>query len=221
MSVLLNENVTVDGTKPLIFLDFDGVINPLNRFPKWVGEGEPTELDHIFIDPKKWVPDEIPVPETEFYAPNRAEVVEFHGREYHIQWSDELVAELNDIITDGNVQIIWLTTWREYTDALLNELLGLHVPQGSWMDFPRRGGGFSGKVESIGDLYQRLDPKPPFVWLDDQETHAFANYWEGEISEANAYLSNQLATTGLVIEVQGTYGISRDEIAAVRKFLNK
>lgn len=221
MTVLLNEKVAVDGTKPLIFLDFDGVVNALNRFPEWVGEGKPTELDYIFKDPKKWVPGEVPVPETEFYAPTNSKVVEFHGREYHIQWSDELVAEFNDIIEDGSVQLLWLTTWREYTDALLNDLLGLKVPEGSWMDFPQRGGGFSGKAEAIGELYQILNPKPPFVWLDDVETHAFSNYWEGEISEANAYLTDKLGAEALVIETLGTYGISREEVAAVRKFLNK
>ena len=216
MILSLNDLTPLKGDTPIMYCDFDGVINALNRFPEWNDpNSKPTELDYIFQDPTKWHVETYPVPNDTHYAPDNEQEVEFRGRQYIIQWSSELIEELNSIINSQKINFVWLTTWKEYTDSLLNDLLGLNVLTGSWLNFPQRGGGFSGKLEALIDLTSTVPNSPPFVWVDDEDTRGLENHDNPE----NTRLADMTGTKTLVIQPNPDYGISRKEIESIKKFI--
>lgn len=171
--------------KPVILYDFDGVINPLNFIREWIGEGEPSQLDYILRDPSSWRMRREPVDSIDYFGNDReATVMETaSGKDFHIQWSSELVGAINSLISEDTARHVMLTTWEEDSVSKLNPLMGLNISE------------YISSTSSTGhrfylnsyDHYQagkRIalqgwledeygQNKPPIIWFDDVATY----YW--------------------------------------------
>lgn len=143
--------------RPLLFIDFDGVIN---QFPDpkvmrrqgttdWMRPDDPRRAAYA---PDNW------------FRPDRRERLLVHdlGRRFTIRWNAELVARLDALDADK----WWLSTWQPET-AQLNRALGVDWPTVQWYDPTTREGIWTGKRRTILDA---LAQNRPIVWLDDEET---------------------------------------------------
>lgn len=143
--------------RPLLFIDFDGVINqfPDPKVMRRQGRTDWMEPD----DPRRdtYSPDN-------WFGPDRRErlLVRDLGRRFTIRWNAELVARLDALDADK----WWLTTWQPET-AQLNRALGVDWPTIRWYDPVTRDGILTGKRRTILDA---LKQDRPIVWLDDEET---------------------------------------------------
>lgn len=144
-------------TRPLVFIDFDGVINqfPDDKVMRRQGRTDWMESD----DPRRvaYAPDN-------WFGPDRRErlLVRDLGRRFTIRWNAELVARLDALDADK----WWLTTWQPETTQL-NRALGVDWPTIRWYDPVTRDGILTGKRRTILDA---LKQDRPIVWLDDEET---------------------------------------------------
>lgn len=144
-------------TRPLVFIDFDGVINqfPDDKVIRRQGRTDWMEPD----DPRRdtYAPDN-------WFGPDRRErlLVRDLGRRFTIRWNAELVARLDALDADK----WWLSTWQPET-AQLNRALGVDWPTVQWYDPTTREGIWTGKRRTILDA---LAQNRPIVWLDDEET---------------------------------------------------
>lgn len=143
--------------RPLLFIDFDGVIN---QFPDpkvmrrqgrtgWMRPDDPRRAAYA---PDNW------------FRPDRRErlLVRDLGRRFVIRWNAELVARLDALDADK----WWLSTWQPETGRL-NRALGVDWPTIRWYDPVTRDGIPTGKRRTILDA---LKQDRPIVWLDDEET---------------------------------------------------
>jgi hypothetical protein len=144
--------------KPMMFLDFDGVLNalmrPLAAYP----------ADGVF-----W-PDRTAVTYPAGYAPTP------------IHWSSELVDRIRALIIEDRVSFTWLTTWQNYVETELVPALGIadaadKMAVEPWM---RHGevNQFDGKSSAVRRfLTARADT--PVVWVDDEIASRTAADWIG------------------------------------------
>ena len=143
--------------RPLLFIDFDGVINqfPDDKVMRRQGTTDWMRPD----DPRRaaYAPDN-------WFRPDRRERLLVHdlGRRFTIRWNAELVARLDALDADK----WWLSTWQPET-AQLNRALGVDWPTVQWYDPTTREGIWTGKRRTILDA---LKQDRPIVWLDDEET---------------------------------------------------
>lgn len=143
--------------RPLLFIDFDGVINqfPDPKVMRRQGTTDWMRPD----DPRRdtYAPDN-------WFRPDRRERLLVHdlGRRFTIRWNAELVDRLDALDADK----WWLSTWQPET-AQLNRALGVDWPTIRWYDPVTRDGILTGKRRTILDA---LKQDRPIVWLDDEET---------------------------------------------------
>lgn len=143
--------------RPLLFIDFDGVINQfpddkVMRRQGRTGWMRPDDPHRAAYAPDNW------------FRPDRRErlLVRDLGRRFVIRWNAELVARLDALDADK----WWLTTWQPETGRL-NRALGVDWPTIRWYDPITRDGIPTGKRRTILDA---LKQDRPIVWLDDEET---------------------------------------------------
>lgn len=215
--------------KPLIVFDFDGVFNPLNRHLSWIGEGSPTEIDHIYPTTDKWEVVEDAISNETHFTPDNEEKVSFEGKSLFIRWSSELVTNVNEVIDSGQADFLWLTTWKGATDTVLNPTLGLHVGSGQFLPPNHRSGNRYfvtsydyyqvGKWLVLQDYFATLpvEERPPLVWFEDVATTYMNNFDEPELTQ----VSDELQVPSLVFKTDSNTGISRKEWAAAVSWLEQ
>ena len=110
--------------RPLLFIDFDGVINQfpddkVMRRQGRTGWMRPDDPHRAAYAPDNW------------FRPDRRErlLVRDLGRRFVIRWNAELVARLDALDADK----WWLTTWQPETGRL-NRALGVDWPTVQWYD---------------------------------------------------------------------------------------
>ena len=207
---LLAEQLNPD--TPVVFFDYDGVFNPLNVVDQWVGEGEPSTLDYVFRDPKKWEVVELPVDGSTHYNPDCTGEADHEDRTYVVKWSSELVEELNWLVSSSKVQVVWLTTWRQDVNTLV-PLMGLETGV-TWLPWRKSGAGVQtvGKAQALAeflDVFKTVHGQEArYVWVDDQETGAFL-----------PPSSLKLPYRGVILQPQSEYGLSRAQGETMRRDL--
>lgn len=185
-----------DGSRPLVLIDFDGVIN---QFPddkvrrrqnstSWMKPGDPRIALYAADD---------------WFVPDRKETVDtrYHGR-LRILWSSEMVARLKGLDAD----ILWLSTWQPYTD-----MLDLHLGVGwetiHWYDPVTRQGRYTGKRRAV---LNHLKTGRPIVWIDDEETTYDAGL---------AIVGDGPSAPVLAVGPDSHVGISRTQMGAIERFV--
>lgn len=219
---------------PLLFMDFDGVWNPINSYRVWCGEGEPTDLDYAvaesFGDSKNWRTEQYPIDNETHYTPDRNKVVKFQtSRAVFIQWSTELVEEMNQLIHSQALEYWWLTTWKHDAELILNPEMKLDAKPTNWIDEPvsTYSRNFfidhydhlqTGKWLALKEFYQKIpkNQRPPFIWIDDVATA----FYENAYNPTNKRASEELGVECLVIQTDQVHGISREQMSMVREFIS-
>lgn len=82
--------------KPLWLLDVDGVLNAIEPKPKHVTAWDGYEHADVRADRST----------------------------YRISYAPTLVLGIRELIEDGNVEVMWLTTWQEHANEALRKLFG-------------------------------------------------------------------------------------------------
>ena len=174
-----------EGVRLFVVLDFDGVIN---QFPGEV------------------VPEGVFAPTGRHKSVCRTELKEW----YAITYSEEMVADLNEILVDPAVQLLWLTTWQHRVIGEM-EALGLKTAREPlWLQFlPRMSdyGGVHAKCAVFDDLVEGLPGDVGVIWVDDQA-----------IAVHLAYAQDAPDEPGLLVAADPRYGITRPQMAQIREY---
>lgn len=103
--------------KPMIMIDFDGVINafPDRKIMRRGGIGKTEWLKDN--DPRKQL-----YSIENAYILNGNDTIRIDYDKYRIHYSKELVSIIADIIKNKQADYTWLTTWQPYTNMLNNKL---------------------------------------------------------------------------------------------------
>ncbi|MEO2465210.1 hypothetical protein ABG943_01075 [Bifidobacterium catenulatum] len=158
-------------SKPVVFTDFDGV---LNAFPddKLLRRGGVNKV-------MTWAKPDSPY--AKMYNPEKA----FHldGNEkahtpvgsWRIHWSSELSDAMYALAVDGIVELWWLSTWQPYCSQILDPMLGwdpMLVDVITWYDPVTKWGRETGKWQTIQRRVRiecEENEPAPIVWIDDDE----------------------------------------------------
>lgn len=208
--------------KPIIFCDFDGVIN---QFPyRWVKESDGSHDKEVeygghtnygffhkdFNDEK-------------FFRADEFTMMPTHKGTFALSYSSEMVDRLRKLIVDDLVHFVWLTTWRAEAVSLLNPLFNFpeHVNYLEWSNkMSDHNHAFKGYA-----IFDYFDEHPDererkIVWLDDVATRGYANWREGEgFGSASLEAADNLPDNRLVLLTDGLYGISRAEMNMIEEFV--
>ena len=183
--------------RPLLFIDFDGVINqfPDDKVMRRQGRTDwmrPDDPHRAAYAPDNW------------FRPDRRErlLVRDLGRRFVIRWNAELVARLDALDADK----WWLTTWQPETGRL-NRALGVDWPTIRWYDPITRDGIPTGKRRTILDA---LKQDRPIVWLDDEET----TYNAGLAIQTTPHEAPVLG-----VGPDSAIGVSRPQLALIEDFI--
>ncbi|MBT1162919.1 hypothetical protein [Bifidobacterium sp. SO1] len=183
--------------RPLILIDFDGVIN---QFPDdkirqrrnsvdWMKPDDPRRRVY---DPANWL------------IPDRKEHVRFDRRgTFRILWSDELVRRLDALDAD----ILWLSTWQPHTD-LLNQHLGVDWETIRWYDPITDAFRYTGKRRAV---ISHLKTERPIIWIDDEETTREA---QSDVFAARP------SVPVLGVGPDARIGISRPQLGMIERFVS-
>lgn len=236
--MLLNDKwkpVTIDPHLPIWFCDVDGVLNGMPFEQRWVGpENFKPEFDFEILNPKYWEVFEIEPDHENFFPLDNKVTVSFNQNMYlyldsftpkyknlTIRYSSELVERIAALVNAGKVNFVWLTTWQSEAIRLLNPIFGLpeNTPFLNWNHMSDLGQGRKGLA--LADLYEQLESKPKFVWVDDVATENFVN---SGLTETGMYpigetFPHMEGVESLIIQTDAHWGISRKEIEVIENFL--
>ena len=161
-------------SKPVIFTDFDGV---LNTFPdsKVLRRGGVNKV-------LSWAKPDSPY--AKLYDPANAfhtdgnEVAHTPEGSWRIHWSSELSDAMYRLAADVLAELYWLSTWQPYCEQQLDPLLGWDpqlVEVVTWYDPITNAWRGTGKWQTIlrhANIENRMDRPAPLVWIDDDECTA-------------------------------------------------
>lgn len=208
--------------KPVLFCDFDGVIN---QFP-YRYERETDGSHAIAVEygghtnygfTREWFDGD------EFFEPTDFILLETVKGTFPINYSSEMVERLRKLIVDDRIHFVWLTTWREEAVRLLNPLFGFpeHVTFLPWMqklsDYNH-----GGKAHAVMDYFEedvrRRDGK--MVWLDDVATKGFETWSDTEgFFDSKATVRFGFPNESLIMVTDEFYGISRAGMNVIESFV--
>lgn len=214
--------------KPVLFCDFDGV---LNQFPyiynRVVDDYDragftAVGLEFITIGMNEWALQRQVCDEEVFFNPDGRFVAKAGNGEFLISYSSEMIDRLRSLIIEEDIEFVWLTTWREHT-SLLNKHLGFPEDKVSWLPWQQKMSDYNhaGKSHAISDWFEE---HPEFadrrwVWLDDVATRSFCNWNEDEGFVEPARVLEVANKNCLIIDTDDTWGISRAQMNIIEAFI--
>jgi hypothetical protein len=171
-------------TRARLYLDVDGVLNAPDCATVWPGVAK------------------------KFTASQRIDDYVLH---FGINYSPALIAALDALVTEFEVELVWATTWNE--DLLVLRTL---VPEfGALNDgrvlpfFPGRGGASELTWKHDGILADQRDDPAPFVWADDVEVREHGRL-VGILTDI---------TPSLLLDVNARTGLTPADLDAMHSFL--
>lgn len=193
-----------DGVQTFLVYDFDGVFNVMYRsgtFKK--NYYNPTDRFHY------------PNPH---YVLLKREGLRT-AKKYEIVWSSELVDDVNTLAADDSVQVVWLTTWRKYSLDVAKDMgfsfnrPPVYLPWGPTEVSSDHSKKLTAFTKYFADFSK--DDGVKTAWLDDVVLRDSELVYE-KVAVDSAMTSDNL----LLIAPDERYGLSRDEMAVMRDFLN-
>lgn len=206
---IMERNVTAGelqeaGVEVLVVLDFDGVVN--------------RDAHTLDLDSQYYPGDRQGTGDTWRLGPGLAR--QETPRTWPLVWSSELIEDLNVLLSDTRVRLLWLTTWTE--DILpVERTLGLapQVPS-LVLNYSKKFSDHVGSVSKQRVLRSFLEDahggNPPAVaWVDDVAT---------EDLQHNEILQNEVfgpvpPPRRLVITPREDFGLSRPQVKTLRTFV--
>lgn len=209
--------------KPLMFVDFDGVIN---QFPyRWEKESDGShqrEVTHGGYTNYGFFHNDFDG--EKFFHPDEFVMLPTSKGTFAISYSSEMVSRLRSLVVNDTVEFVWLSTWREEAVSLLNPMFGFpeHVNYLYWQtkmsDY-----GHAGKGHALIDYFANYPEKMErrTVWIDDVATRNYFNWREGEGFIKNNQADHVgLPESKLILLTDEIYGLSRAELDAVEAFVS-
>lgn len=214
--------------KPILFCDFDGVINQFPYLYKRVSNDFEREefinagLEVLQVGSDVWALQRNVCDKEKFFAPDGRFVAKAENGEFLISYSSEMVERLRRLIVSDAVEFVWLTTWRQYTDRL-NEELGFPDIV-SWLPWQQRMSDYNhmGKGHAISywfeDHPEFADRK--WVWLDDVATSRFSNWNEDEGFVEPSFTLDNVNSNCLILDTDDMWGLSRAQFDKIESFVS-
>lgn len=186
--------------QPIIFMDFDDVINLYESTNKYFSENK-----HLLPG----------------YIQKTTIHVQTSGiqENYKLKWSAELTRKLMTLKQNNPYTWVWLTTWLNHTNTLDQTLKITSDYTAEWDAYPKTTGWIKldqqqteqhrnqEKLDYILDFTDK-HPHTPFVWVDDSAT----KLWE------NKYLQNPNQPR-LIITPQPKQGINLQQLNTIETFI--
>lgn len=217
-------------SKPLVFIDFDGVINAFPEDKVWRRGGQTGKwlcsrpdsdyrrklysLDHAFhLDSSEkitlWTPSEDGLGQT--------------AASCRIHFSRELAKYIYDMQTSGEARVLWLSTWQPWTGMLafklgwndVNDTIAT-VDTVRWYDPVTGIGRDTGKLYTIAAALEELKnagASRRIVWIDDEEANDHAVDW------LKSHGLDGVAPV-LMIQPDERIGVSRAQWDHVKRFVD-
>lgn len=214
--------------KPILFLDFDGVINALPYKRNWIGPDGVGLYDPELNNPKNWEYITLTPNEETHFPLDTVKKATHRGREYTITYSAELVDALRELIVEDKVHFIWLTTWREATQTELNPMLDFPADKAGWIEWQDTNLSYDnpqlGKFWGLCDYIERreregsLEKDTPLMWVDDVATIGFNNLSDYEMEYRKKHPTPLERYPSLVLTTNADFGISRAELKSLQSF---
>lgn len=243
--------VQLDETRPIVFIDIDGVINPVPYERKWIGPDDSGQAWYSGLyDPQNWEWIELKADPKLHYPISRQLSVEFDSwadqpqdyideylektmpgmryKKLRINLMDEMLDELRSLVTEYNVQFVYLTFWRSEALRLLESELQLGgISYLDWNTYSDRG--HSLKIDSLAYFYEKTDIRTPFIVIDDEATTGLtgknAKLWYFDKNYDKQYPGKAAQTKALnkipklILETDARWGIERKDVQNIRSFL--
>jgi len=86
-----------------------------------------------------------------------------------LNWSPTLIKELNSLPVD----IVWLTTWRDYAVEILEPIIGLKSSR--VLQWEHKFSDYNQSFKFIALKEDQAENPRPFIWLEDYATHSYYN----------------------------------------------
>lgn len=207
----------------LVLFDYDGVLNPIPYEKRWVGPKDSAISSFASIDPKNWETVELPIDDEVYFKPDQTATVTLPGyykdREIQVRWSTELISKINALDAGGQVEIRWLTAWRQHAPVLLAPLLGLD-PSWESMDWQHRMSDYGqwSKLEAIENMLEKGERRP-LVWVDDVAIKNTQYYEEENIAGRGKSPFREHGIETLFVETSTNFAISRAQWDSIEKFV--
>lgn len=237
------EQARLDKNKPILFIDVDGVINPLPYERVWIGPEGPVN-DFMLWDPKNWRWDKLSMDPTLHFPITREFDVKLdrwadQSTEYkkHLQEtqadkqykalkisvSDVMLSELRSIIQEFDLQVVFLTYWKSEALRILEPEINLGAT--SFLDwFTGSDLGHAMKVHALSSLYEESELRAPFIFIDDEALrglHSHSPLWhENPHNSEQSLIAQELNTLSkLFIQPDTRWGIEPAHLKEMRSFL--
>jgi hypothetical protein len=177
-------------TQPILFLDFDGVINFSATVAAY--QSELAGLGYV-----------------------RHTTIPCNGTDWIVRWSAELVRSLNSLKRDTGFEWQWLTTWLGASVDLVDEALGTRSDGYlRWDPDSDLSAAHDPNAVRNARKYQALVRKvrlrpAPFVWVDDAATPEFKP----------SDFTGELDVPYLLVAPAEDFGIVREHLAQIEEFM--
>lgn len=209
--------------KPVLFCDFDGVINQFPyRYERDTDGSHDVAIEYggmmNYGFRREWFDD------SKFFEPTDFVMLDTIKDIFPIFYSSEMVERIRNLILEDKVKFVWLTTWREEAVRLLNPLFGF--PEGvtfiPWMqklsDYNH-----AGKAHAVMNYFEedlsRRDGK--MVWLDDVATKGFETWSDSEgFFDSKATVRFGFPDDSLVMVTNEFFGITRSGMSTIENFVS-
>lgn len=179
-------------TRPVLYMDFDGVVNFVGSRTRHRKEAGLGYLRRNGVWANK-------TPEDTWKATHG-----YGQRYFNLNWSAELVRKLDALDADW----LWLTSWKADGPEFLDPLLG--IESAGWMDWDYSAAtGFNHEMKFPALVADQAANPRPFVWVDDEATVAF---------DASAL---PVEVPHLVLTPDDAVGVTATDLEAMSEFVAK
>lgn len=240
-----HELVEFDRARPFLFIDIDGVVNPVPYEREWTGAEDSGNDPLAVYNPKNWrwnklennpllhypITREISV-ELDKWAGERPlhenpEARKDSFRRYKsliISLMDPMLEELREIIESHGVQVVYLTYWRSEAIRLLESELKLGAI--GYLDWAADSGHHSLKISALADFYREYELRNPFAVIDDEALKGFRHdtkLWNATLSsslEEWRTMEELNSIPRIYLEPDARWGIDRSQLERLRGFFD-
>jgi hypothetical protein len=144
-------------------------------------------------------------------GPERRSVRTGHGQSFMIDFDPEIIAEVDDMVREFDMQIGWLTTWGPNMKAVIEQAFdGLLAGGFVLKKMPPKYRGktpFGWKYTGLRDHLEVTGQ--PWAWADDEDI---------DLAQAHGFMTDadSVGPRGLLVRTRPVSGITVDEIELVR-----
>lgn len=205
------EDFVNDGVKLFLVYDFDGVFNVMYRIGTF---------KKIFYNPTH--KENHPNPHYDFFHSKYLSGDKSYKKtpkNYELMWSDELVKDSNNLSMRDDVQVVWLTTWREHMHDVSDRLGFSYARKPLYFEWGADKYDLDHfmKIDAFLDFFKDFNnDSVGVVWADDV-VHKSADLVRKEVESVSSLTADNL----FLLCPHDWYGISRDEWNDVKKFSDK